>query len=522
MLRSNSQLHAGRIAIRDDSGCLTWAAYADRIARTAAALRGRGLAAGDRFAILGRNSLAQAELINAGYWSGIVPVPLNHRLAPAEIAELLEDAACRVAFVDTEFLELLWHPVLASWRGRAVTIAPRSGLRAEGDWAAEIAAAAPLPLHDGDEDDDALLLYTGGTTGRGKGVRLSHRNILSNALQLARVMQAAPEDVYLHVAPMFHSTDLKSTVVSLFGGGHVYLTDFSPRGVLQAAERHGVTILSLVPTMVARMLEGASPSDFSLPRLRLLSYGSSPMDEGVLRRAMAAFPGVGFHQCYGLTEASPFIAILDEAAHRRAIEEGRPDLLRAAGRPLPATQLRVLDASGKDVAPGAEGEIAVRGPQVTRGYLNRLAENAAAWRDGWFLTGDIGRLDAEGLLHLLDRRKEMVITGGENVYTREVEAVLLRHPQVQEVAVVGVPDAHYGEALLAVVVPPGGEAPPAPEALIAFCRGHLGGFKIPRRYSFVEELPRTALGKVMKHQLIAAYLTTAEVAAAPEAVGAVR
>jgi long-chain acyl-CoA synthetase len=509
MLRSNGQVFASRMAIRDDTGTLSWDAYVDRIARTAAAMRRMGLGAGDRFAILARNSVAQALLINAGYWSGMVPVPLNYRLAPTEISQLLEDAACRALFVDAALQSLLQNSELAGWTGRVTVIDAAAGVGTQDAWSVSVAAATPLPLHPGHEADDALLLYTGGTTGRGKGVRLSHRNILSNALQLARVMQACADDVYLHAAPMFHSTDLKSTVVSLFGGSHVYLPDFSAAGVLRAAERHGVTILSLVPTMVARVLDDAQPSDYMLRALRLISYGSSPMDEGVLLRAMRAFPQVDFHQCYGMTEASPFVALLDEATHRRAVEENRPDLLRAAGRPLPATEFRFLDDAGRDVATGREGEIAVRGPQVASGYLNRPQDQAAAWRDGWFLTGDIGRLDEEGFVHVLGRKKEMVITGGENVYTREVEAVLLQHPQVAEAAVVGVPDPRYGEALLAVLVPAADGPPPAPDALIAFCRGHLGGFKIPRQYRFVTQLPRTPLGKIRKHEIVSEYLQAA-------------
>ena len=177
---------------------------------------------------------------------------------------------------------------------------------------------------------------------------------------------------------------------------------------------------------------------------------------------------------------------------------------RGAARPLPATEIRFLDDAGREASLGAEGEIAVRGPQVASGYLNRPEDEAVAWRDGWFLTGDIGRLDEDGLLHVLGRKKDVVITGGENVYTREVEAVLLRHPQVAEAAVVGVPDARFGEALLAVLVPTG-DVPPAPDALIAFCRAHLGGFKIPRQYRFVAQLPRTPLGKVLKHEIVAAH-----------------
>ncbi|VWX61817.1 conserved hypothetical protein [Burkholderiales bacterium 8X] len=514
MLRSNASVYAQFPALHENAGSSTWAEWVARIARTARLLRGDlQLRPGERFGLLARNSACQAALINAGYWSGLVPVPINHRLAPSEIEQLAEDAGCKRLFVDTGLASIASDPHLSGWRDRMIPIDIDD--TGSDDWSKRAAAAEPLDLHESHEDDEALLLYTGGTTGRGKGVPLSHRNILSNALQLARVMEASSEDVYLHVAPMFHSTDLKSTVVSLFGGSHAYLPDFSATGVLEAAARHGITILSLVPTMVARVLDDADPASRPLPALRLVSYGSAPMDESVLRRAMAAFPKAGFHQCYGLTETAPFIALLDAHEHRRALHEARPELLRAAGRPLPGTELRFLDEAGREVASGEAGEIAVRGPQVSRGYLKRPEESAAAWRDGWFHTGDIGRLDADGRLHVLGRKKEMVITGGENVYTREVETVLLRHPQVREAAVVGVPDARFGEALLAVLVLQESGDPPTAEQLIAFCRESLGGFKIPRRYRFVSQLPRTPLGKVKKHELVAAHRAdTAEGAAA--------
>jgi len=498
LLQSTALVHGHRVALREDHGTTTWATYVGRIARTAALLREWGLEPGDRFGLLCRNSVLQAQLLNAGYWAGVVPVPLNFRLAPAEIADLLHDAACTRLMIDRGLLGLLDHPTLTSRRGDAVVLDIDSEAT---DLCARIDTLSPASPHAVDERDDALLLYTGGTTGRSKGVRLSHRNVMANALQLSRVMRPTEDDVYLHVSPMFHSTDLKATVVTMFGGGHVYLKAFSAAGVLDAVQRHRVTILSIVPTMIARLLGEGVLEGRDLSSLRLISYGTSPIDEGVLRQAMAAFGNVGFHQCYGLTETAPLLAVLDEAAHRRALDD-QPALLRAAGRPLPAVAMRFVDDDGHDVPKGVAGELIVRGPQVTEGYLNRPEDNAQAFRDGWFHTGDIARVDDDGYLHVLDRKKEMVITGGENVYPREVERVLEQHPRVREVAVVGVPDAQYGEALLGVIVlddPRAGE--PTPAELIAFCRAQLGGFKIPRQYRFVSELPRTSLGKVRKLDL---------------------
>ncbi len=502
LLRSTAAVHGHRPAIRGDGGQWTWREYVHRIACTATVLLGLGLRPGQRFGLLGRNAVLQAQLLQAGYWAGIVPVPLNFRLAPGELAELLDDAGCQALFVDEALWPLLASPALARWRAIARPMPLGGpGASAGAGLLQQIAAAAPAPVHEAEEGDDAIVLYTGGTTGRAKGVRLTHRNVVANALQLAQCMAVRPQDVYLHVAPMFHSTDLKATALSLCGGSHVYLPEFSAEAVLAATARHQVSILSLVPTMILRVLEEGRLQAHDLRSLRLISYGTSPIEEGLLRRALAAFEGVGFHQCYGLTETSPLLALLDEHAHRQALQ-GRPALLRAAGRPLPLVQLRFLDEQGDEAGPGEAGEIVARGPQVSPGYLNRDEDNRTAFRGGWFHTGDIGRLDEEGYLHVLGRRKEMVITGGENVYPREVERVLEQHPAVSEVAVVGVPDARYGEALLAVIVPARGlDQPLSAEALIAFCRAHLGGFKIPRRYRFVQALPRTALGKVRKHAL---------------------
>jgi len=507
LLKATAQTYRNRNAIIDPAGNLNWGQYADRIARSAGMLQQLGLKPGDRYATLCRNSVNHAQLLLAGFWSGIIPVPLNFRLSAVEIGAMLEDARCDVLMIDDDLCHFLDQPALQPWRARAVRVHVQStGNPALPTMAQLVAASSPVGAHACQEQDEALLLYTGGTTGRGKGVRLTHRNIVANALQLSRVMSPTPDDIYLHVSPMFHSTDLKATVVTMFGGGHVYLRDFSVDGVLKAIEEHGVTIASLVPTMIVSILKEADLDRYDLGRLRLISYGTSPIDEHWLRKAMESFSHVGFHQCYGLTETSPYLAILDEHAHRQALSD-RPALLKAAGRLLPGTTMRLLDDGGNEVPAGSPGEIVVCGPQVAAGYLNRPDENSDTFRDGWLYTGDVGRLDEDGYLHVLDRKKEMVITGGENVYTREVELVLHRHPDIAEIAVLGIPDAQYGEALLAVVVP-AADRTPQPAQIIEFCRQHLGGYKIPRQFMFVAQLPRSALGKIRKHELRQTYLET--------------
>jgi long-chain acyl-CoA synthetase len=502
LLQRTVRLYGARTAIRDAEGDLTWTAYIDRIARAARVLSSLGVGPGQRFGILCRNCVRHAELIYAGYWSGAIPVPLNYRLAPPEIAAMLEDAECGFVAVEGVFAELFDQPPLESWRSR--TIAITTDARPAGPRYDDLRdGAAPLDPHEAAEDDPAILLYTGGTTGRGKGVPLTHRNIVSNAMQLAHAMSVRANDLYLHSSPMFHSTDLKATALTMVGGAHAYLPEFSPGSVIGAIARYGVTIASLVPAMLRRIVEAPEIGQHDTKTLRLISYGTSPMPVELTRRVSEVFPGVGLHQCYGLTETSPILAILDEADHLRGLD-GCEALLRSSGRPLPGVDVRIVGGDGRDVPPDASGEIVVRGPQVARGYHNRPRETAETFRDGWLWTADIGRIDAEGYLYVLDRKKEMVITGGENVYTLEVEAVLSQHPAVSEVAVIGVPDDRYGEALLAaIVLAPGCQA--TPDEIITHCRGRIGGYKIPRRIAFVEALPRSAVGKVLKHDLRRTY-----------------
>jgi len=513
MLQRTARMYGTNPAIRDPAGDLDWRAWTGRIARAGGMLRHTlGIAPGQRVGILARNCVRQAELVYAGYWAGVVPVPVNYRLAPPEIAELLEDAECKALAVEPHFAHLLESAPLDAWRGRAFLLGAHgaAGHSPGGPPGYDVLrdAAAPVDAHDPSETDDAILLYTGGTTGRGKGVRISHRNIAANALQLAHIMAVRPQDSYLHVSPMFHSTDLKATCVTLHGGSHAYLADFSPGAVLQAIEEYRITIGSLVPTMILRILQDPAFGKHDISTLRIISYGTSPMAAEWIRRTMEAFPGVAMQQVYGLTETSPVLAILDEHDHARALA-GREDLLRAGGRPLAGIDLRILDDDGVQVPAGQSGEIVVRGPQVSAGYHNRPRETHDAFHGGWFRTGDVGRLDEEGYLFVLDRKKDMIITGGENVYTSEVEAAIYQHPGVHEVAVIGVPDERFGEALCAVIVPAPGRTL-TQEEIIAHCRGRIGGYKIPRRVRFVEALPKSAMGKVLKQDLRRSSITHRE------------
>jgi long-chain acyl-CoA synthetase len=353
-------------------------------------------------------------------------------------------------------------------------------------------------------EDDAIMLYTGGTTGRAKGVPLSHLNIVSNALQLGIELGPRAEDVYLHVAPMFHSADLLATPWVMAGASHVYLPKFSGESVLQAIQDYGVTVTLMTPTMLVRTMQEPQFERFDISSLRQIIYGSSPMAVEWIKRMLGRFKGAEAIQAYGLTETSPILTLLPMSDHLRAVETGNDKLLGSVGRQLSAVDLRIVDDKGQNLACGEAGEIVVRGPNVTKGYIKRPAATQESFKNGWFYTGDIGRLDEDGYLFLLDRKKDMIITGGEIVFSAEVEAVLYQYTKVDECAVIGVPDETYGEALLAVIVPAPGQALEA-EELIAHCRGKIGGYKIPRRYVFVDQLPKSAVDKVLKTKLRQTY-----------------
>ena len=483
-------------------GPLTWAEFAVRVRRAAGALRSLGVGAGDRFAIICRNDPRQAELIHAGYWMGAAAMPINYRLAPREIAEILDGAAPRLVVVEDHFAGLVSDPLLAERPEPRLRIGERGGSDSDPVYEALRNASPQDAGRTNVEGDDALLLYTGGTTGRAKGVRLSHRNVAANGLQLIGPYGVAEDDVMLHVAPMFHSADLLGSPFSHTGAAHAYLPDFTPDAFLAAVEKSRATFSMLTPTVIIRIIREGRMGDFDLSSLRRLTYGSAPMDAAWIRRTIDAFPGVELVHSYGLTETSPILTTLGWEQHLAGLQGG--DRLRSVGRPLVGVELRIVDDDGNDVPSGEAGEIAVRAPNVSAGYLDRLDETAAVFRGDWFHTGDVGRLDAEGFLYLFDRKKDVIITGGENVWSTEVEAALYAHPAVVEVAVIGVPDETWGEALLAVVVPALGSelgGGNGAELLIAHCRERIGGYKIPRQYRFVGALPKSAMGKIPKADL---------------------
>lgn len=499
-----SEYFASRPAIIGDDGRETlWAEHCDEVARLAGALSSIGIRRGSHFAILAPNSARQATLIHAGYWLGAVPVPINTRLAPAEIAQILEECQPDAVWIAAATLPLLDSSELAGWQSRAILLdraTPSSRYPCYDDM---LAAAIPLDAAEPVEDDIAILLYTGGTTGRGKGVPLSHRNVVSNGLQVGLALSAQGCDRMLHVAPMFHSADLLGTAITLSGGAHAYLGAPGPEDIVDRIETLGITYTMVPPAVLHAILTMDLLRGRDLDALRVFIVGGAPVPFELLQAAQAFLKRGSMVQGYGLTETSPIIAMM----HYRQVEAtlgGDAGGLRSVGRPLAGLEVRLVGDSGKVVPGGEVGEILVRGPNVAAGYRDRPAATRAAFRNGWYHTGDLGTTDGNGFLTIVDRRKDMIISGGENVYSAEVESVLLRHPDISEAAVIGVPDDSFGEAVFAVLVARESSTP-QPEELIAFARRHIGGYKIPRRMVFVKELPKSALGKTLKANLRARY-----------------
>ncbi len=465
---------------------LSFSALEQRVACAAGALA-RRTRPGDRVALLAENRPEVVELYYAAPRAGRVLVLLNYRLSGPELARTVADSGASLLIGEPDLLaRLAPHAALCRGAGEPVGL---------DDWSVEVGRSAPVGPVPADEDDPVWLIYTSGTTGQPKGAILTHRNLVTGLLASSLGRPVFPADVYLYPFPLCHVSGHNVCVFHLHRRPVVLLRRFDVDALLETVERERVTAMSLAPTMLSSLLDAPGLASADLSSLRSIGYGASAIAEPVLRGAMERL-GCELSQGYGMTEMAGTAAFLDAAAHRRGLER-EPQLLRAAGRTGPLIELRIVDDHDRDVASGTAGEIVARGDQLSPGYWNAPEASAEAWRGGWFHTGDIGRRDADGWLYVVDRKKDIIVSGGENVASREVEDALSLHPDVREVAVVGVPDPHWGEAVCAVVALRDGARPDA-DALVALSREQLAGYKKPRHVLFVDALPRNAGGKVLK------------------------
>ena len=487
-----------------DGDVVTWAEARARIETMAGRLAGAGVQAGDRVAILSANSGRYVEAVFAIPRLGAIAAPLNTRLSLEELATLIRDAGASLLLCDAASLATALDLRAAGAADTILLLGPANSAVGSLD---DVAPASPLPPEPG-ADQVAFLLYTGGSTGRLKGVMHTTSALVANVYQSAEVMGDTRDMRFLYVAPLFHVGALAYVVaMAMHAGANVPLPAFDPQAVLRTIERERITHVALVPTMISRVLQAADFATYDLSSLRRIIYGASPITEALLRRAMAAFPTVEFAQSYGQTET---VSICILPPWRHAVDGPLSGKLKSAGAPAVGVDVRIVADDGSDVAVGEIGEIVMTSESVMVGYWNQPEVTADTIRDGWLHTGDMGFMDADGVVTLVDRKKDMIISGGENIYSVEIEDVLARHPAVLEYAVIGLPDTNWGERVHAVVrLRPGAMA--EPEELIAHCRAHLSHYKCPRGLTISEvPLPLSGAGKVLKRELRAALAATAK------------
>jgi long-chain acyl-CoA synthetase len=492
-LRRAVQIAAGRPAVIDGNAIFTHKQLFERCARLGNSLARFGLEPGDRVAILAGNGHQFIEAYLGVPAAGFVIVPLNTRHAAPEIEYALRDSGARILLTDREPGEFAAFGDLVD---HVIRFGP--------DYESLLASAMRLTVGEGVfENDLAGLFYTGGTTGEAKGVMLSHRNLIANALHWMAAVHHRGDDRWLVMSPLFHAAGSLVVLPAVWSGAAmITLRTFDPAPALDLIEKHHVTAAPGVPTMLAALAEEQNARPRQTGSLRLLAHGGAPIAGEVIRRVHQAFPSADLVEVYGATELSPLATALTG-------EQNFSDGPRAqsCGQALPGVEVRVRDGAARRELPRGEvGEIVVRGANVMQGYWNKPEETAAVLRDDGYWSGDLGFMDDEGFLFLVDRSKDMIVSGGENVYSTEVEEVLYRHAAVLEAAVFGVPDEKWGEAVYAVVVTREEHAEVDPRVLIEFCREHIAGYKVPKTVEVRREpLPKSGAGKVLKRELRAPF-----------------
>ncbi|HWA61938.1 MAG TPA: long-chain fatty acid--CoA ligase [Caulobacteraceae bacterium] len=486
------------VAIRFQDRAFTYAQMRDRCWRLSNALIPL-TEAGDRVAILAENCPEYVECYYGVPGAGLALTLLNYRLSGRELAYIIGNSGPRILVVEPKYL-----PTIRQIRAEIPTV-ERILLIGGGpeedceDFEAFLMGGeASEPARKPAETDLCWLLYTSGTTGLPKGAMLSHRNLMAAIVNSMTTWESPPGEVCMFTFPLFHVAGYVMPMHHLRTYPVVLLRNFDPETLLRNVETWGVTNTAMAPTMIAMLLEDPVTDRFDISSLRRIGYGAAAMPAEVLKKARLRWPGVGFSTGFGMTELAGNVMAMGPDDHNRAAEQGLA-ILRSVGRQMPLARVRVVDDEGRDVAPGQPGEIVVKGDQVLMGYWRNPEATAASFYDGgWFRSGDVGQWDEDGYLYIVDRKKDMILTGGENVYPREVEEVLYEHPAVVEAAVLGAPDPKWGEKVVAVIA---ARHEVSGAEIVAFCRERIASYKKPRHVVFIEALPRNASGKVLKREL---------------------
>ena len=499
-VRHGAVMHPGKVMVYEGDKTFTYKEVFERARCLSGGLRNMGLKKGMRVGAIMFNNYRWYDLYYGLSAAGCILVPLNFRLANPELIYQINDSGCKMLIFDHEFTE-----VVQDIKGSLKTVEHYVYTGDESPFEcaipydklldAELFEAEVTP------DDVFGIYYTGGTTGLAKGVMLTHKNILANAFNTVVHDNLSGDHIAMHAAPMFHLADgAINFAITLAGGAHVSVKAFEPLTVLQTIEKYKVTTGLLVPTMINMLIHHPEVEKYDLSSMKLVFYGASPIAPDVLQRAMDVFK-CGFCQLYGMTEAAPTVTVLLPEDH--IVDPADPKSvrrLRAAGRESTGVEVRVVDKNGNNIKPGEVGEVIARGDTIMSGYWGKPLETEEVLVNGWYWTRDLAEIDEDNYIYIVDRAKDMIVSGAENIYTVEVENALYKHPAILETTAIGVPSEQWGEEVKAcVVLKPGVET--TERKIIDHCKKHIAGYKCPKSVDFIESIPKSGAGKILKREL---------------------
>ena len=502
-LKRAAQINGNQLATQDHDRKRTWKESLNRISRLAGAMQSIGFKENDRSAILSLNSDRYFEALYAAVWAGGIFVPINTRLAPPEIEFWLNDSESSLLFVDKTFAETIEK---SRSEGKIPSVKEIIYMSDDDcpnnmkDYEKILEESKPVDDALRSKDDIAGLFYTGGTTGRSKGVMLSHTNLVSNSFNTITALDISTDARWIHAAPMFHIADVTGAIaITHIAGQHYFIPSYTPEGVLESIQNYSISDTLLVPTMINMLVHYPDIKKYDLSSLRQITYGASPMPESVIVKAMEVIPDCQFTHAYGMTECSPLITSAGPECH--VFEGPKAYLFKSTGIAVPGVEVKIIDENDNELPRGEVGEVAARGPNVMLGYWRQKELSDKALLNGWMHTGDGGYMNEDGYVYIVDRVKDMIISGGENIYSAEVENTIYQLDGVIECAVIGIPNKEWGEIVHAIVrKDPNSKI--NEEDIIVHSKKLIAGFKCPKSVSFREEpMPLSGAGKILKTTL---------------------